>query len=507
LIFSIFLKALTNYLMIRYTCMLEYRLGKRLTRGFLNNSYSWFLHQHSANLTKTIITETNIVVSKTVLPFINFLVYSLTSSGILLLLCYVNFNLAIKLGSSLILFYLLTFYFCKKILYHVGVVRAKANEGKFKSIKDAFGAIKEVKFLNIENLYTRRFATPALQVAYSEIKSNVISFIPRYAVEAICFGGIIFSILYLIGNNKPFIEFLPLFTLYAFAGYRLIPSLQQVYFATTRIRYSYPAVMAIYKYTKEFNLYEKNKEIKAMDFNESLELKNISYSYPNTNMKSLKDININIKANSKVGIIGSTGSGKSTLIDLILGIIEPQEGNLIIDKKIINKQNFKSWKKNIGYVPQQIFLIDESIKSNIAFGLEDHDIEEDLVINAAKTAKIHEFITNDLPEGYNTKIGEGGIRLSGGQKQRLAIARALYRKPKVLVFDEATSALDNYIEKQIMDDLYSLNKNLTMIIIAHRLNTIKKCDNIFLLDKGKILAQGKFEEIQNSSNLFIDEKN
>ena len=201
-------------------------------------------------------------------------------------------------------------------------------------------------------------------------------------------------------------------------------------------------------------------------------------------------------------MVGSTGSGKTSTADIILGLLEPQKGELKVDGKIINNQNRRSWQKSIGYVPQFIFLADDTIFANIGFGYDANDINKDSVIKAAKAANLHDFIINELPMGYDTIIGERGVRLSGGQRQRLGIARALYHSPKVLVLDEATSAMDSITEKLIMNAINKLKRNTTIIVIAHRLTTIKNCDKIFLLDKGKLIDHGNYEYLIQSSELF-----
>ena len=213
----------------------------------------------------------------------------------------------------------------------------------------------------------------------------------------------------------------------------------------------------------------------------------------------LKDINLLIPAKSIVGILGKTGSGKTTIVDIILGLLEPKTGTLEIDGRVINRKNSRLWQRSIGYVPQHIYLSDDTIESNIAFGVETKEINKEAVIQASKIANLHEFVTKELQEQYQTKIGERGIRLSGGQRQRIGIARALYHNPQVLILDEATSSLDNETEKAVMEAVNNLGKDITIILIAHRLNTVKNCDIIFKLDKGQLIDQGTFDELINDN--------
>ena len=236
-----------------------------------------------------------------------------------------------------------------------------------------------------------------------------------------------------------------------------------------------------------------------MSLNKKINLKNIHYNYPNTSRSALKDINLIIPAKSTVGLIGPTGCGKTTTIDIILGLLEAQKGTLEVDGKVITKQNSRSWQRSIGYVPQHIFLSDNTVSANIAFGEDPRSINQKAVEKATKIANLHNFVIDELSNHYQTTIGERGVRLSGGQRQRIGIARALYHNPQVLILDEATSALDNQTEKAVMDAVNNLSKNITIILIAHRLNTVKNCDIIFKLDKGQLVAQGTYDEIINNN--------
>ena len=248
--------------------------------------------------------------------------------------------------------------------------------------------------------------------------------------------------------NGSLISAIPAITLYAFAGYRLLPAIQQIYATLTSLRFSSPAIDLLYEDLKNLESFNLDKKITSpISFHNSILLKDVKYSYPGTSEFALKDINIKFSAFSRVGIVGPTGCGKTTLVDLILGLLEPREGILNVDTNKIDKFNRHKWQSLIGYVPQHIYLSDDTIANNIAFGLEEKDIDKKLIEIAAKSANLHEFITSELPLGYQTEVGERGVRLSGGQIQRIGIARALYNKPRILIMDEATSALDNLTEK------------------------------------------------------------
>ena len=242
--------------------------------------------------------------------------------------------------------------------------------------------------------------------------------------------------------------------------------------------------------------------LSSLQLSQVIELKHVSYRYPNAAHPALKGVNVTIPANSKVGFVGSTGSGKTTTVDVILGLLEPQEGHLSIDGLPIPAANCRQWQRVIGYVPQHIFLADDSVAANIAFGVNPNDIDQRAIERAAEIAKLHKFVVNDLPQGYATTVGERGVRLSGGQRQRIGIARALYHNPQVLILDEATSALDNLTEQKVMEAMNNLGHDVTIIIIAHRLSTVRKCDQIYLLEQGEVKAHGTFEELNQANEQF-----
>ena len=281
----------------------------------------------------------------------------------------------------------------------------------------------------------------------------------------------------------------------------MLPALQQIYGSFTQLAFVGPSVNKLYEDLKNLKPINTNQDQGVLPLNKKISLKNIYYNYPNTSQVALEGINISISAKSIVGIIGPTGSGKTTTVDIILGLLEAQKGTLEVDEKIITKQNSRSWQRSIGYVPQHIYLFDDTVAANIAFGVEPKDIDQEAVEKACRVANLHNFITDELPKKYQTITGERGIRLSGGQRQRIGIARALYHNPKVLILDEATSALDNKTEKAVMDAVNNLNKEITIILITHRLNTVKNCDVIFKLEKGQLVGQGTYEELNIDNKL------
>ena len=502
LIISLSFKVLTTYAQVRFVAMREYSIGKRLLEGYLYQPYSWFLSQHSASLGKNILSQVAQVIVYGMNPFIELISKSFVTIALITLLIIVDSKLAIIVGTSLAGCYVVLFYLVRTYVARIGKKSLENNELRFKAINHAFGATKEIKLGGLEQKYIKLFLNPSLIFAKAQASSQVISQLPRFILEAIAFGGMLLLILVVMTKSGSFNSSLPIISLYAFTGYRLIPAFQQIYAAFTQLSFVGPSLDKLYNDIKNLKSSNKKQDHGILSFNKTIAVKNIYYDYPDSSLTALKNITLTIPKNSVIGIIGQTGSGKTTLIDIILGLLEPQKGTLEIDGREITKQNLRSWQRSIGYVPQYIYLSDETIAANIAMGVEIEDIDFELVKRVSKIANLHDFIINELPKQYHTTIGERGVRLSGGQRQRIGIARALYHNPQVLVLDEATSALDNQTEKAVMDAVNNLSKDITIVLIAHRLNTVKNCHIVFKLERGQIIRQGTFDELINRNKLF-----
>ncbi|MDC0859216.1 ABC transporter ATP-binding protein [Candidatus Pelagibacter sp.] len=496
LIASIILKIFTIYLSVWFISMCNFSFSKRLVEGYLHQPYSWFLNRHSADLGKTILAEVGVVVNKSLYPLLNIIKQTIVAIVLLGLLLIVDPKLTIIVSSILSLAYGFIYLFIRKYIKKIGQDRLDSNKWRFTNLSEAFGAFKEIKISGLESIYISKFSKPAKKLARINAIYGFIKQLPRFALEAIVFGGILILVLFLMTKHGSISNAIPTIGLYALASYRLMPALQEIFISITEMRYSNASLDSMYDDMKNLkSFHNSSDQYQNLNFNNQLSLKNINFSYPNTSKSTLKDLNLKIKSKSKIGIIGKTGSGKTTLIDIILGLLEPQKGTIEVDNIIIDKNNVKSWQKMIGYVPQHIFLTDDTIASNIALGTETNLINRKKIEKVSKIVNLHEFITNDLPKKYETTVGERGVRLSGGQRQRIGIARALYRDPKILVLDEATSALDNETEKMVMDSLQNNYKEITIIMIAHRLSTVKNCDNIFQMEKGELKSQVVFDAL------------
>lgn len=495
LVISLVFKALTTYVEVHFIQMSEYKISKRLVEGYLQQPYIWFLNRNSAELGKSILSEVSIVVGSSMKPLIALISKGMVAISLITLLIIADPRLSLIVGITLAGAYGIIFYFIRKYLARFGQENLKNNELRFLAVSEAFGAAKEIKVGGLENAYNKSFSNSAKIFAQTKAYLQVISQLPRYILEAIAFGGIMLIILYVMRLTGSFSSALPIISLYVFAGYRLMPVLQNIYVSLNQLSFSGPALDNLYNNINKLEpAIENNLEVK-LPFNKKIVLKDIDFNYPNTSRKALQAINLIIPAKTKVGLIGATGSGKTTMVDIILGLLEAQNGTLEVDGEVITKQNLRSWQNSIGYVPQHIYLTDDTISANIALGIESENINQANIEKASIVANLHDFVINELPNKYNTVIGERGIRLSGGQRQRIGIARAIYNNPKVLILDEATSALDNQTEKKVMEAINSLTKNITIILVAHRLDTVRNCDNIYKFEKGKIIKQGKFEEI------------
>lgn len=502
LVTSLLFKAITAYVQVRFVQMFNYSIGKRLVENYLYQPYSWFLNRNSAELGKTILSEVATVVSGGIRPLMDLISKAIITTTIVTLLIIVDTKLTLIICFFLGGIYGIIFYFIRSFLEKMGKERLKSNQSRYIAVSEAFGASKEVKVRGLEESFIKQFSYSAKNFALTQASVSVLEQLPRFFLEAIIFGGMLIIILLTLDQSGGFITILPIISLYAFAGYRLMPAIHHMYSSFTLLTFVAPALDKLYVDIKNLKHFDKNQKEEVLSFNKCIRLNNVSYSYPNSSRTTLEEINLNIPARTTIGIIGSTGSGKTTTVDIILGLLEPIKGTLEVDEKIITKQNLRSWQQSIGYVPQNIYLADDTIAANIAFGVDSIDIDLSMVEKASKIANLHEFVIEELPKQYQTITGERGVRLSGGQRQRIGIARALYHNPKVLILDEATSALDNQTEKAVMDAVNNLGNEITIILIAHRLSTVKKCNKIFLLDKGKLKNEGTFDELINFNEDF-----
>jgi ATP-binding cassette, subfamily B, bacterial PglK len=491
----------------RFSNMRAYSLSRQLIENYLRQPYPWFLRRNSAQLSKTVLIEVQRVVTQAIMPAM------LTITQFALVLSLFGFLLAMEPVIALlavILFggsYVLVFIVARRMLARIGEIILQANSERFKAVHEVMSSIKDVKVLGVERPFMARFSRPTYRMAMAQSRGAVISEAPRYLLETIALGSMLGLILHLLfSRSGTLVDILPTLGLFAFAGLRLFPALQSIYRELGKLKVSKPAVDELYQDMTETQaqamVWPAGSDRALLPLRTRLELDGISYAYPEANRTALKPLDLAVPARSTLGIIGGTGAGKTTLVDVMLGLLRPDTGSIRVDDVPVTAANLRAWQNNIGYVPQHIGLIDDSVAANIAFGVPSHLVDMAAVERAARIAELHDFVLRELPEGYRTVVGDRGVRLSGGQRQRIGIARALYHDPDVLILDEATSALDNLTEKAVMTAVANLGRAKTIVMIAHRLSTVQHCDSIIMMERGAIVARGSYDELLRESTEF-----
>ncbi|ERS87963.1 ABC transporter ATP-binding protein [Halomonas sp. PBN3] len=405
--------------------------------------------------------------------------------------------------------YALLFRTVRRRLMRNGKTISEVQRLRFKLMSEGFGGIKDALLLGRQQVFTERFDDASLRFAEAQGTNAAMSQAPRYAMELIAFGSVIFLILYLLAAHEGNLgTILPVLSVYALAGFKLLPAFQQVYTSLSQIRGNLAAFDALrddlYASSRQpirQPLTEQERTEQHLAPKHSIQLTDITFAYPGKQEPALNGLNLEIPANQVIGLVGASGSGKSTAIDLLLGLIEPQRGQVLIDGQPLTDDSRRAWQNTLGFVPQAIFLADSSIRENIAFGLPPELVDDHKVLQAASMAHLDELLA-ELPDGLETRVGERGVQLSGGQRQRIGIARALYHDADVLVLDEATSALDGITEKLIMDAIHDFSGKKTIIMIAHRLATVKQCDSIYLLADGQVIDHGSYSELSERNTIF-----
>ncbi len=498
-------RAMTMIALLRFTWLKHHIISTRLLSQYLYEPYVFFLNRNSSELTAYLISEVARVVSSTLIPFMQLMarvLLALLTLGLLMIVDPVVATMVLLLiGGG----YAVIYMFCRKRLSRSGEELMEHSKKMYKSLNEAFGGIKDIKILGTEEKFIEGYSDPTKKIIRCYSSQFLISQFPRYAFEVLGFGGILLITICLIRVKNDYQQIIPLIGLYAFAAYRLLPALHQIFSDITSMRFGRATLDKIYHNYFNCSHGGEKKQLgptQALPFLGKIEFQNVTFQYPKAQKSVLKNLSLIVKANTTVGFVGDTGAGKTTIIDVLLGLLRPQQGTITVDGTVLTTENLRGWQANIGYVPQNIYLCDDTITRNIAFGIRDDEIDHKAVERAARLANIHDFVTQELSHKYETEVGERGIRLSGGQKQRIGIARALYHDPLLLVFDEATSALDGITEDAILDSVHNLTHKKTIVFIAHRLSTVKECDVIYMLEQGKIFDQGTYEELLAGNQQF-----
>lgn len=500
LVFGNFFSAMINWHSLKVSNNFGNKISVKLFKNYLNKPYEFYFKQHSSELAKNILTEAHRIIVGVLSPSFQVISKIISTFFIVCAVFYMNPLVAMIITSMFILLYLGLFKKIKRNLLNKGREFSRYSGLRHKAIVEALSVIKHVQLLGRQQYFLNQFKK--FNIKYFDVEASIyfVPYFSKYLIETIAFSAIILLVVFITAFGDGLTAVLPMLGVYILAGYRLLPAVQQIFNGVSQVHSHWEAVNIIRNdFLNNLNMEARNFE--KMKFNNKINLIVNSFSYEK-GFDVLKKIDINIEKNTMVAFVGSTGSGKTTTIDLILCMLSSEGVILTIDDCKIDQSNKEAWQNNIGYVSQEIYLLDDSLWANIAFGVPKDQISKELVIESAKMADIHDYIINNLQEGYDTVLGENGIRLSGGQKQRIGIARALYTQPQVLVLDEATSALDSITESKIMESVKSLSNDLTIILIAHRLSTVELCNKIFVFDHAMIVAEGSYHDLVKTCDQF-----
>lgn len=504
LLLSSLVSMYTTWKLSLFSTKIGTEIASELYVYYLNQNWLYHSENNSADLTKKIVNETDRMTMQIIMPFM--LLNSRIVFGFIISVSLFLYDPVVAVVGLLVFLiaYVALFKNVRKSLNANGQSISESYSTRYRLINEALGGIKDVILLERQKVFTERFDESGKMLAHGLGTNNAISLVPRYAVELLAFGSMIALVLVLLNDYEGDLgKILPALSVYVLAGLKLLPAFQQIYGNLAQIKGAMPAyyeIRADLALASEWRGSSDTSVSELSPLQNGITLKNIVFSYPNSNSLAIKNINTFIPAKQTIGIVGPSGSGKSTLVDIILTLISAK-GEILVDGVPVNDGNKASWRKKIGFVPQNIFLTEGSIAENIAFGIKSNEIDRNKVKIALDLAHLTDTV-NNLENGVDTLVGERGVKLSGGQRQRIGIARALYHDAEVIVFDEATSALDGITEKLIMDAINDFSGNKTIIMIAHRLKTVKKCDRILFIDKGSIVDQGTYDDLYSRNQQF-----
>ena len=511
IVFIFYLKSFLNFRMQEYVFKFSLEqsgyLVKRLLNAYLSVDYTFHLQRNTAGLIQTLVIETENLSGKILIPLLISVSNAAVLSFLLLLLAWTSL-----LGTTVILgIFIITFTITSQFkdkMSSWGKQGSSAQTEVIRVINHSLGGLKETRIFGCEPYFNQQIEVNANK--YAQTISSVLVFgnLPRILIEALLITFLVgFTSIFLTFSQNPQ-SLTSVLSVFAIASIRMLPAASAIVGSYATIRANKYVVDKLYLDLKEVENIEESKQsapslnaggltqkstYPLMSFEDKVVLDRVTYTYPNSQKTSLQDISLVVKKGQSIALIGKSGSGKTTLVDVILGLLKPQSGDIKVDDVSIY-QNLRSWQNLIAYIPQTIFLMDDTIERNIAFGIPDNQIDSQRLKDAIAAAQLSQLIS-ELPDGLKTVMGERGVRLSGGQRQRVGIARALYHEREILVLDEATAALDNETEKLVNDAIKSLSGTKTMIIIAHRLSTVEHCDCIYLMDKGRLLKSGSYQEV------------
>ncbi|WP_218352560.1 ABC transporter ATP-binding protein [Alteromonas lipotrueiana] len=494
------------WLSIKFTIDIGSGLQRKLFSAYMKNQYIFFLEKNSSHLITTISGQIPRMVYMVFQPFLQAVSQVILTLFIVIGLIVVDPLLALIAALIVSSVYVVIYFAIRRRAVESGKTVSAVSRSKLKMLTESIKGIREIKLLGAEPWYEREIDKTTKRGLTAQAYIRLSGELPRFIVETIVFSAIIVLGIYLITSGTPQQQIVTTLSFYAMAGYKLLPAAQTIYKAVTSIKGNSSVVDEVWTSfstasERARKITQKQDTSVSFDGFQRMQLQSVNYHYPNSEVNVISNLNMTLEVNKLVAFVGGSGAGKTTVANLVAGLITPSQGTVEIDGIPLTYSRSRAWQNKIGYVPQSVFIVDDTITSNICFGIPKADIDHERVVEVAKKANLHEFIEG-LPDSYETMVGENGEMLSGGQRQRLAIARALYKQPSILILDEATSALDNITERRILSEINKLTDEMLVIMIAHRLSTVEKCDRIYLFSNGQIEHQGTYQQLLDNSDYF-----
>jgi ATP-binding cassette, subfamily B, bacterial PglK len=508
IIISTFAQVYRVYAVSKFALMKSHTLSHRLFSLYINKSYEFHTMHNTSVLETHILSETQHVVMQLFRPAANLIAACisvlLTISVLLVINLWITVTVLLVFGS----FYLVVLLITKRAIVSLGKKRHEENKKCFNLVSESLDGIKELKANRLEDPYLSRFFLASKKMADSQVRAQVMGESPNFFLQGVTFGGMIVLAILLLDLDQSDASSmiggsLPLLGVFAFAGQRLIPELQRIYQGYTQLQYANKAAQTLSEILMDEHLTPQDTpddERSAYEIPNTILFDNVSYMFPSASNCAVSNLSFEIFAGQKIGIVGTTGSGKTTLVDLLLGLLQPSSGSILVNNIDLAEKGLQSWQDNCSYLPQDVFLLDGTIKDNITFS-DKNDIDVDRLSRAIESSELLSFL-QQRSEGLNSWVGERGVQLSGGQRQRVGIARVLYKKSKVIILDEATSALDNLTERSLLSSLFDNTKESTIFIIAHRLESVRNCDKILVMEEGRLVGEGDWDSLLASNSQF-----